>query len=46
MNKNDLIKKAMSELGKRSAKKRDRQYYVDLANKGWAKRRKKKESTS
>lgn len=41
MNKEDLIKKAMSELGKKSAKKRGRdpQFYRDLVNKRWAKRK-------
>ena len=38
----DLIKKAMSELGKLSAKsdKRDKQYYVNLVNKRWKKKKK------
>jgi hypothetical protein len=37
----DLIKKAMSELGKLSAKsnKRDKQYYTDLVNKRWKKKK-------
>ncbi len=40
MNKNELIKKAMSELGKRSAKKNKRDYSA-MGKRGAAKRWKK-----
>lgn len=40
MDTNNLIKQAMSELGKRSAKKRNREYYVNLARKRWDKKKK------
>lgn len=45
MNKDDLIKKAMSELGKRSAKKNKRDYSAMGKKGGWPKGKKRKKQS-
>jgi hypothetical protein len=39
-----LISKAMSELGKLSGKKKDRQHFVNMAHASWKNRRDRKKS--